>query len=279
MNSLRKNKIAAIVVTFERLESLQRCIAGINAQTAEVDKIIVIDNSRDDITERHFLKNGADNVCYLRPGKNIGPAGGFKKGFQLGIKGSYEYSWCFDDDCTPVSKNCLEELLKAFPGDGKLGMARPMMKDPTTHRICGSGAWSGSLILNEAVSKSGYPKEEFFIEYEDTEFALRISERYTINRCDRVFVEHRLGKKTDIHDLLFKGMRMKPWRGYYFVRNRIVVKREASKIELMAFMFHVVKMLLLSMVFGRKRLTRVKLIFMGVIDGFKRNIAPTVMPD
>ena len=50
-------KVAAIVVTYNRKQLLQECLNAILNQTAEVERIIVINNASTDGTEDLFKKN------------------------------------------------------------------------------------------------------------------------------------------------------------------------------------------------------------------------------
>ena len=51
-------KVAAIVVTYNRKQLLKECLNAILNQTAEVERIIVINNASTDGTEDLFKKNG-----------------------------------------------------------------------------------------------------------------------------------------------------------------------------------------------------------------------------
>ena len=81
-------KIAAIVVTFNRLTLLQECIQALRDQTRRPDEIIVVDNSSTDGT-REWL-NAQLDLTVVRQG-NLGSSGGQ----QTGIKTAYQkgYDW------------------------------------------------------------------------------------------------------------------------------------------------------------------------------------------
>ncbi|MCX7697952.1 MAG: glycosyltransferase [Candidatus Goldbacteria bacterium] len=83
----KKEKIAVIVVTYNRKELLRRCINAILKQTYKVDKIIVIDNASTDGTEEMMTKTYYRNkkIDYVRLDKNIGGAGGFHLWYEKSI--------------------------------------------------------------------------------------------------------------------------------------------------------------------------------------------------
>jgi len=111
----KKEKIAAVVVTYNRKELLKECLDALLAQTYPVDSIILIDNASIDGTpeflkEQGYLKN--PKIDYVRLPENTGGAGGFHEGVKRGYKKGYDWLWLMDDDAI-AQKNTLEELMDA----------------------------------------------------------------------------------------------------------------------------------------------------------------------
>src|SRR4051812_22889241 len=88
--------IAAVVVTFNRLNDLTLCIATLRAQTRPLDAIIVINNGSTDGTDA-WLKTQPDLRVVTQP--NLGGAGGFATGMQTAYEAGFDKLWCMDDDC------------------------------------------------------------------------------------------------------------------------------------------------------------------------------------
>ncbi|MDX9924653.1 MAG: glycosyltransferase, partial [Ignavibacteriaceae bacterium] len=72
-------KIAAVVVTYNRLEYLKKCIDSLYNQSHQINKIIVIDNSSDDGTWEYLQSQ--EYVEAIKQ-KNSGGAGGFFAGIK-----------------------------------------------------------------------------------------------------------------------------------------------------------------------------------------------------
>ena len=201
------NQVCAVVVTYNRLEMLKRCIAALKAQTSPCD-ILVIDNASTDGTGDYLAGNediGFDksiNYCCLD--KNSGGAGGFNKGMREAVERGYDYIWLMDDDVIPYP-DALEKLLESdniLSGrygwlssvplwtDGK-GCRMNKQKidsafyDNIDHLQQGllrsNYATFVSLFMRrETIIKAGLPIKEFFIWGDDIEFTRRISVRMKI---------------------------------------------------------------------------------------------------
>ena len=98
--------VLAIVVTYNRLELLKRCVQYLQQQTLMPD-ILVINNSSTDGTEEYLKENNIGHVTQ----ENSGSAGGWSRGLAEGWSRGYKYVWMMDDDGFP-DKQALEKLLK-----------------------------------------------------------------------------------------------------------------------------------------------------------------------
>jgi GT2 family glycosyltransferase len=134
----KKEKIAAVVVTYNRKNLLLECLEALLKQTRPIDAMYIIDNFSSDGTpealkengyiinlppddisepwEREFeVKNLTDGqpikIHYIRMNKNTGGAGGFYEGVKRGYENGYDWLWLMDDDGLPAV-DCLEALLK-----------------------------------------------------------------------------------------------------------------------------------------------------------------------
>ena len=131
---MKKNKIAAVVVTYNRKTLLLENLAALLAQTEGRFDILVIDNHSTDGTKeavRAFLdgtgKDIPENVAattkdlrtdrphkirYYDTGDNLGGAGGFAYGIKKAVQEGHAYVWLMDDDCLP-HPDALKELCRA----------------------------------------------------------------------------------------------------------------------------------------------------------------------
>ncbi|WP_207424003.1 glycosyltransferase [Desertivirga brevis] len=102
-------KIAAVVVTYNRLSSLIKIIGAIRDQSRKADYIIVVNNGSIDGTEE-WLREQTDLIIVHQ--NNQGSGGGQRTGILKGIELKVDFTWCMDDDGLP-SYNCLEKLIES----------------------------------------------------------------------------------------------------------------------------------------------------------------------
>ena len=98
-----KYKIAAVVVTYNRLALLQECITSLRNQTRKLDEIIVVNNSS---TDGSFEWLNLQNDLAVITQENSGSAGGQHTGIKTAYEHGHDWIWCMDDDCI-ASKNAL----------------------------------------------------------------------------------------------------------------------------------------------------------------------------
>lgn len=196
-----KKRIAAVVVTYNRLNILKQCLKCLQMQTTVCD-ILLIDNASTDGTGG-WAQQQAD-ILYYNTGKNLGGAGGFNIGMRRAVESGYDYVWVMDDDCLPNS-DALEKLMEADKIlDGQYGwlssvalwtdgseckMNRQKLKKSFYEYspllkyglVQAEQATFVSLFLrSETIRQVGLPIMEFFIWGDDIEFTRRIAVREQI---------------------------------------------------------------------------------------------------
>ena len=109
----RERKVAAVVVTRDRLALLKECVACLLSQSAACD-VLVVDNASSDGTDRWLaeLSRTHPQVLFRRLSENTGGAGGFHYGMRWAVEDGWDYVWIMDDDCRPAA-DALERLLEA----------------------------------------------------------------------------------------------------------------------------------------------------------------------
>lgn len=158
-----KNRVAAVVVTYNRKDLVLECIEAILKQSYSVEKIILIDNCSTDGTEdalkrKGYLENAL--ISYTRMDSNIGGAGGFYEGMARAAQEPYDWLWIMDDDTIPV-RNCLEELIKANdivensrPIEGLKSAGRPSFFASAVYGACGE--FMNLPVVNRKKAPNGY---------------------------------------------------------------------------------------------------------------------------
>ncbi len=201
---LQLNNVVAVVVTYNRLELLKKCIESLENQLYSCD-IMVIDNHSTDGTGlwvQNYMADG-HNILYFNTGANIGGAGGFNYGMRKAAELGYDYVWIMDDDCIPYPDS-LEKLMEAdrFLGGGKkYGFLSSMVlwKDgspcvmnrqkfsrqaaPDSNyeekglKLITQATFVSLLIPVNTIIRAGLPVKEFFIWGDDIEYTRRVSVR------------------------------------------------------------------------------------------------------
>lgn len=194
-------RVAAIVVTYNRMQLLCECLRALIKQTQKVNEIFVVDNASTDGTSRLFEADGEmaiSRVTYIRLEQNCGGAGGFYEGVKKAFEAGYEWFWMMDDDGIPAS-DCLQQLLgisahtnalfraplvvnnkdhEALSFGYKINGVIYFKRDELIRKVRGrwfSGAqpFNGILVNRAVISKAGFPKKEMFIWGDEVEFLER----------------------------------------------------------------------------------------------------------
>jgi len=111
----------AVVVTYNRRELLEECLAALAGQTRQLDHVLVIDNASTDGTAELLREDYRNQVELVALPTNEGGAGGFREGLRLVHAAGHEWIWLMDDDTIPTP-TALEELLAAT---GRTGLDHP----------------------------------------------------------------------------------------------------------------------------------------------------------
>jgi len=134
---LNKQKICAVVVTYNRKNLLIETLNALVSQEYPLKGIYIIDNASVDGTEKELYEKKFINVLpdckckkgpilienniqyrnysikihYLKMKKNEGGAGGFYEGIKRSYEKGYDWIWIMDDDVIP-EKDALKNLMK-----------------------------------------------------------------------------------------------------------------------------------------------------------------------
>ena len=201
-----RETVAVVVVTHNRADLLGRMLDGLVAQTYAADTVIVVDNASGDHTQQVLDRHDLP-LQVIRSEENVGGAGGFRIGMETAYDGGWDRIWLMDDDVVPAP-DCLEILMAVDPEhadclmcvredlDGHLveksattfDLRNPLAVRPKTASVettYGTRAampplveievvaFEGFLVRRRVVDAVGLPDPEFFIFYDDADFALR----------------------------------------------------------------------------------------------------------
>ncbi|KFI40533.1 glycosyltransferase, group 2 family protein [Bifidobacterium actinocoloniiforme DSM 22766] len=245
--------VAAVVVTFNRLEKLKKVLASLEAQTMLPSHLVIVDNASTDGTAT-YLQEYADNfkiadqvnLQIVTLPENVGGAGGFSAGMEKGYQIGADYVWIFDDDGYPAP-DALEKLVDGYERavdvfspdipfacslvkfiDGHISeMNNPVptwdwgrlraegLKDVV---LINRASFVSVLIPRWVMEAYGLPYKEYFIWFDDAEYTTRITKNCPgIQVLDSVVV-HDMGDNKGVN---FSMINQKnAWKFAYGTRNQ-----------------------------------------------------------
>ena len=238
------------------------------------------------------------NIYYYTNAENTGGSGGFQKAFEIARNIKCDYIWTMDDDVLP-NADCLENLLKNI--NDEYGVCIPNRttgeykdqvvisfnwKNPfkSVHRKklkqiddikenteVYDFPFEGPLLKKEIVDKVGVPNADYFIFFDDSDYALRCL-KYT--KILFVLDAH-------LHKQIIpqNGDTKYNWREYYYARNEIVFDRKYNKNVFVALIRPYITVVKRALKYTIKRNpTALKYSKKAFKDGKHKNLGKTVNP-
>ncbi len=200
-------KVACVVVTYNRLNLLKRCVESLRSQSCKDFKTIVVNNGSTDGTAE-WLFDQTDITTINQ--ENLGGAGGFYAGMKRAYEEGYDWIWMMDDDGV-TDKDQLKYLLQGaeiaqslfvnalvcnYEEPEKLAFGNTMKgKSINTTREAQTydfipdsiSPFNGTFIHREVIKKIGMIKKEMFIWGDETEYSQRARKNgfklYTITKA------------------------------------------------------------------------------------------------
>ena len=234
------NNICAVIVTYNRIELLKKCLESIDLQTASCD-VLVVNNNSSDGTRKYLEHN---RIAHIDMKKNTGGAGGFNKGIKTAVQKGYEYLWIMDDDCIP-GNDALEKLIenaKKRKNDFGWLSSRCLWKDGTQCRMnvqretpykdikpnynglisAQMASFVSLFIKASTVLEYGLPISDFFVWGDDWEFTRRISLKKECFVSDNSVVTHMMERNNVVDISVDSKERIN--RYFYSFRNYFIDK-------------------------------------------------------
>jgi len=239
--------IAVVVVTYNRLSLLKKCIDGVRNQTLKPDAVIVINNGSTDGTDDWL---GAQGDLTVITQSNVGGAGGFHRGIKEAFERKFDWIWVMDDDGCPAL-NCLEELMAATVKQPEVNVWGCIVLDQDDHSKLafecskiltkqGEINWDDEFIDNWApffngilfsratVKKVGLPNPSLFIWGDEIDYYEGIvAGGGIIKSTTRAVFYH---PKDRLYSTVYRNQYVYDgpinWKAYCFFRNRAYLGRK-----------------------------------------------------
>jgi dTDP-4-dehydrorhamnose reductase len=299
--SARFGRVAACVLTYNRKDTLLRCIDAVLAQTHSVNLLIVFDNGSTDGTREALETAGhftLSQLHYVRVERNLGPAGGFSASMRRGYESGCEWVWVMDDDVLPAP-TALEELAVAFQAcfsvpesigflvsrvetpDGRpnnvpdVDTRQDYKTQPQWAMLLQHGlvriAWAtfnSTLFPRSTLRDFGFPKPDFFYGGDDVDLTLRIAKErpgYIVGKSLAVHLREVTGS---FHPLNEPDATRIPLYFYYY-RSQIYLRRaHMSRKALALFLLKIGRDVVSVLLNGQHRFRMIRTILAGTAAGF-----------
>ncbi len=139
-----KSRILAIVVTYNGMKWLDRCLGSLVMSRTPVD-VIVIDNGSQDGTQEYIQENFPE-VKLVSTGENFGFGKANNIGLKHALENGYEYVYLLNQDAW-IYPDTLGTLISAMESDRSIGILSPMQMaacenrpDPRFEKRCPKAA-------------------------------------------------------------------------------------------------------------------------------------------
>ena len=290
------NKVCAVIVTYNRPELLCRCVGRLLAQTYALD-VLVYDNhsskdTRGALEAQGFLN---DRVTYFYADENTGGSGGFHNGMKMAMEKGYEYLWLMDDDGYAVEDTTLEKIMDQLGNieDELFILNSLVICDEETLQLSFSvdrsfdgnfikdsakdglykGAvnpFNGTLIPAKLVEKIGYPRKEFFVYGDETEYTLRSkangAELYTV--VDSLYYHPAyVAKKKKFFGKEVVVSSIPLWKAYCMARNSVYYTKMYSGFKQR--LLKKASLIVGALYVEKNKWARLKITLRGIRDGQK----------
>jgi len=285
-------RVAAVIVTFN---PEKEHIKNIEKISKYVEKVFLVDN-----TEGKVDFNLPLNVEIIKNEKNLGIASGFNIGIKLSVKEGFDLLFLFDQD-SKISEDFVKQMVdfstlnkdvflfapKVFDYNANVYLNYLKLNKFSIKKLkCNKSIIyptfvisSGSLLDLKKIKEIGLFKEDYFIDFVDNEYCLRILKkgfRIAVN-CN-IEMKHAIGKREN--KKVFKGFYIRPnfhppLRRYYISRNSIRTTIDYFTFLPSVFLFCIrvlVHEVLSILLFESDKSKKLKAVFIGIKDGIFNNM-------
>jgi rhamnosyltransferase len=234
----RAFRTAAVIVTYNPGPNLKVNLAVLRRQ---VDELVIVDNGSVAAGQEMIVQAASSSgCCTVFNGRNLGIGAALNMGMKFASDEQCylvllldQDSAVSDDYVRDIEASYLSALADRVSSDRTVGMIVPTYVDertgatmPLTSYPDGtvlSGMTSGSLIPMDTYKICGGFEEDFFIDYVDIEYCLRLQDRgFSIVQSQDAVLMHSLGtlRAHRLGGVGFSSTNHSAARRYYISRNR-----------------------------------------------------------
>ncbi len=226
--------IAGVVILYEPVEET---LKNITSYIDKINLLYIIDNSNETypfVTK--FIENRPEKTTYIFNNGNLGVAAALNIAINKALEDGYSYLLTMDQD-SYFEEGSLEILINSLADSDSAGIVSPFHKNrffTNPPKLKGPEEvsdvmTSGNIINLSVIEKIGKFREDYFIDYVDIEFCLRLRKNgYKIIRVNNSLLVH---NEADVSKKKIFGATVYPQnhsavRWYYKIRNYLYLKKE-----------------------------------------------------
>lgn len=246
-------KIAVVIVTYNRLEKLKKTLNCYDSQSGELDIVIVVNNNSSDGTIEYLANWEQSDSSYFKRvinlSENLGGSGGFYYGEKEAVENGADWVLVADDDAYPDSK--IVERFRSYLANSKDKRiaavctkvcdvyGNVVLNHRRTFKLSNKiffktynvpinnydlevfdldlFTYVGTFLNVVALKEYGLCDPDFFIYCDDAEHSLRLLNYGDIICLPDMMYVHDSGADQQIADKTI----LLSWREYYGLRNHI----------------------------------------------------------
>lgn len=227
------HSIAAVVVLYNPGTGVLDNLKSIKDRVAA---LFVVDNSDRGVSPVLLELMSQKNVTIIQNSGNNGIAAALNQAARSALDRGFEFLLTLDQDSRPLP-GMVDALMACY--DPSVGMVAPILltrpgqKPPgrTRSRPVLTAMTSGSLLRLAAYSQAGPFRDEFFIDFVDIEYCLRLQKLgFKVIQAEKACLEHTVGTRIG-PGKWFSVTTHSPLRKYYKTRNRLQVWKEYGRLN------------------------------------------------
>lgn len=195
-------RVSVVIVNWRAPGETLAAVDSLRAQSRGLHRIYVVDNGSGDgsLEQIETVLAEQPDVVVLANADNLGFGGGCNRALIEAVRDGSDFVWLLNNDAR-AAPDCLDALLDAVRGDAGVGMVGSWLTDPDNPTHDHSGSWmrpwlmscgavrtsadlnshpyswvtaASVLIRTDALVRTGFFDEDFFMYWEDADLAMRI---------------------------------------------------------------------------------------------------------
>jgi rhamnosyltransferase len=225
--------IAGVVVLYNPDSIVEK---NIRSYLNQLVHLYIVDNSEQPDKTLSKIFSDTQKAEYIFNNRNLGMASALNIAVDRALKDGYSFLLTMDQD-SYFEEGSLEILIENLSDANYVGIFSPFHKNKfftNPPKLKGREEvsdimTSGNVLNLSAVEKAGKFKEDYFIDYVDIEYCLRLRKYgYKIIRVNDSILVHNEANlsKRKIFGLTFYPQNHSAFRWYYKVRNFLYLKKE-----------------------------------------------------